>query len=181
MAAARQEAGPGVGGWSTYDDSALPWRVQVRVSYVDGVPKLCGLRLEPRADREPGSAVVDSRSLRQLPLRRLLEVGLRSQALLLGEGTDMGPALGDLADLLEQRERPSLRETGSEEHLTDVARVYRAAVASGQPPRKVLVKRYGVHERTVDSWLRLARTHEPPLLEPVRRGQRTAATTGTGK
>lgn len=175
------EAGFGRDGWTTYDDSELPWLVQVRVSYVDGVPKLSGLRLNPRPDREPGSAVVDTRSLRSLPLRRLLEVGLRTQALMLGEGDDMGPALADLADLLEQRERPSLRETGSTEHLADVARVYRAAVASGQPPRKVLVKRYGVHERTVDSWLRLARTHEPPLLEPVRRGQRTAAATGTGK
>lgn len=180
MAGRRVEAGFAQNGWTTYDDSDLPWHVAVWVSYVDGVPKLSGLRLDPRPDREPGSAVVDTRSLRKLPLRRLLEVGLRTQALLLGDKTG-DEALADLADLLEQRERPSLRESGSSEHLADVARVYRAAVASGQAPRKALVKRYGVHERTVDTWLRRARSHEPPLLEPVRRGQRSAAGTGAVK
>jgi hypothetical protein len=180
MAGRRVETGLAAGGWVTHDDSDLPWHVEVRVSHVDGVPRLIGLRLEPRRDRQPGSAVVDTRSLRALPLKRLLQVGLRAQELMLGDKPG-DEALADLAELMRTRERPSLRDSGSTEHLADVARVYRTAVAAGQPPRKVLVKRYGVHERTVDTWLDKARKHQPPLLEPARPGQRRAAATGTVK
>lgn len=155
--------------WVTVDDpDLLPWLAQVQVAHVDGVPRIIGLRLEPRRGELPAGLrvrdlVVTAEALRRLPLTELRAAGLHALQLELHEALDVLGAPG---------KAPGQR-SWDDEHYLRVAQVYRAAEDAGTAPRQVIAERWQVEPPTVSRWLAEARRRGH--LAPYR------AAKGTGK
>ncbi len=161
--------------WTTVDaPDLLPWLAQVKVAHVDGVPRIIGLRLDPRygdlsGDLRVRDFVVTADALRRLPLTELREAGLRMQRLELHEALDVLGAPGKAAG----------QRSWGDDHYERVARAYRAAEEAGQAPRLVIAERWQVEPPTVSRWLAKARRRGH--LEPYSRAAGRAAATGTGQ
>lgn len=143
---------------------ALLWDISVKVSEVDGVPQITGLKLEPRATMPwtapdgtkmttvlPESAVVTSERLRHLPLRFLA----RTAAEVSG-----GAATQESLQAIFDAERPEKRQQGRERpdaHYEEVATVYTNALRAGRPPTKAVGERWGVERAMASRYVAEAR------------------------
>lgn len=154
------------GGWVGVSVPGLPWRVELLVELVDGWPEVIGLKLEPDIDAEGRlrapwrvrDIVINTTSLRGLPLRRLREAAFELRRMRLKEA--------------HGATQPALRRPGqplAPGHLGEVADIYRAAVDGGKPPLPAIAGRWRVKRPTASRWVRAARD-QGLLGWPERRG-----------
>jgi len=154
------------GGWVGIAVPDLPWRVELLVELVDGWPEVIGLKLEPDLDAEGRlrapwrirDIVINTTSLRRLPLRRLRKAAFELRRMRLREA---------LAATQPALRRPGQPLTAG--HLDEVADIYRAAVDCGEPPLPAIARRWRVKRPTASRWVRAARDHGL-LGWPERRG-----------
>lgn len=141
-------------GWVPVVIPELPWRVELYVGSVDGTPQVLGLKLEPDVDPEGRlkdgwlvrDAVINTQSLRRLPLTRLRQAAAELHRVQLAE---VFKAL-----------RPPVRKPGQplpSSHLEAVADLYRAAVRAEEPPLTAICKKWQVKRPTASRWVRAAR------------------------
>ncbi|MDQ6617395.1 MAG: hypothetical protein M3083_22270 [Actinomycetota bacterium] len=175
---AHERMGP-EGWWTVWLDDQ-PWRIDVCVERVDGVPQLTGLRLarEPEPGggiAEPADAVITAERLRKLPLRALRADAL---AYLDGQTDRVGQELFKRFD-----ERPP-GGAWPDDHYREVAAEYLRAVQRGLAPLVAIGERWHVGRAMASKYVKRARelkylgyparrgvagTSEP--ISPVSRGQ----------
>jgi hypothetical protein len=167
-------------GWCSVKVPEIDHAVDVLVEEVNGRPEIVGLRLRPAEGGEPfgdeppydpdtedvGGVRLDELwawERRELAtfikakrpvlnahvLRRLRLAEIR-RAVVATEGTPE-PLFTRAATFSNNRRQRS------DEFLTEVAQLYRAAIAKGQRPRPIIAAHYGVTDPTVKQWLAAAR------------------------
>lgn len=149
-AATADDGGPGERtGWITVND--LPgWdshSVEVRAEVVDGEQRVTSLRLIAR-DGAEGRGLTGQR-LRSLPLQQLAEASIRAHA---EDGEGMRRALAQAG-----RRKAHKHDPRAATDVSQVAEIYRLARRLGLPPRREIVHRLHISERTADRYIKRAR------------------------
>lgn len=145
----------GEDGWAIFDGDLLPgWeghKVSVLLGRVNGVPRVVGVRVEPKPNVPVSRQVLTTARLRRVPLAALAPVVWELHNPL----PDLSNIVGalDTADevLSDQRTRKGRRRATTPEA---VAQVYAAA---GKAPREAVCKTLHISPRTADRYISEAR------------------------
>jgi|GEM_PF-3001764 hypothetical protein len=164
--------------WYAALGGELPYDVLMRIVF-DGVNTRCDeLRmLERPDDRRP----LRSSDLRAIPMDWLLRTAIDQQTVYhLGENDQLVAVYGKTAKQSYRKGLATLAARGrrrtTEDQLERVAKVYRAAVASGQPPTAAVERELRLKNRnTAKKWVQRARAAGclPPALGERRGGMAT--------
>lgn len=136
------------GGWHAVDVPEFPWVISVKLGTVGTREMVVGLKLEPRY--VPGVKVADyevtARALRNLPLGRIKALVDDARS-------------GDLSKLARSLKRIDRKpgEPWPEEHYLQVAAVYMAAEAAGEPPVKAVMREWIVSRASASVYVAEAR------------------------
>jgi hypothetical protein len=146
---------------ATVEDDKLPYRIELEIKVVDRHPTCTKLTLAQRGDGPP----VSSRELRSARLTAYLAIAATQAAwrvVPLGTGSVAveQPAIGE--EIVVQRveiEPPRQgRHRLSDDHLREVARLYRDALAEGKrAPREAIKAQIPASTATIARWVQEAR------------------------
>jgi hypothetical protein len=140
----------------SYDDPDGPFRYAARVRRSRQGPMVEAVTVSLKPDApEDGTAVVDRKVLKAVPLAQLLR----------GAQVALGWDLQGWANANTRMRPPPKGQPYPDEHYEQVAGAYRAAVAAGQAPRPFIAETWGVSGATVSRWISTAR--QMNLLEPA--------------
>jgi hypothetical protein len=130
-----------------FDDEMTPFWVRAVVENTPSGPRVVDLRVRARPDGPP----ITPAALRLIKFSKLVDASVTT---------------GGYRQALRKAPRRERRWLLDEARLADVARVYREAVATGEPPVLAVQNHYGIKSRgTASRWVRRARAEG--LLAPA--------------
>lgn len=168
-----------------------PWVLRIDIQVIDGRPEPYALSLSPVDSKQP--APLRAATLRELRLSEITHSHLDSERDALASRLDSLKAAmeedldlanevptsmlkewqGELDDLASAQRRPGRPVEVTEANYREVADIYRAALASGQPVIRTIATRLVISEATAAKRIRNAR--KLGYLPPTSRGKARSA------
>jgi hypothetical protein len=121
-----------------FDDEMTPFWVRAVVENTASGPRVVDLRVRAR----PGGPPITPSALRLIKFSKLVDASVTTEG---------------YRRALRKAPRRERRWVLDDARLADVARVYREAVATGEPPVQAIVNHYGIERGRASRWVRRAR------------------------